>query len=247
MLLGHAESLLRLFLPPCCPLCDARLADDEARSHCFCALCRSGMRFLASPCCPRCSLPYPAPGGSDHLCETCQRQEPPFVWAAAVGHYEGALRQAVQDFKFGGRLDLDRPLGVLLLERTGDRIRAFAPDLVIAVPLHVTRLRERSYNQSLLLARALAKPLRLPAPARLLVRVRVTGNQQGLTGAQRRRNLRRAFCATGEVAKRRVLLVDDVMTTGATVAECSSALIRAGAAEVAVVTLARTSRQARIF
>ncbi|MDO3378597.1 ComF family protein [Geoalkalibacter halelectricus] len=236
---------MRLFLPPCCPLCDQPLGAKDQDG--FCAVCRDAFRLLASPCCPRCSLPYAAADGSDHLCENCTRQEPPFVWAAAAAHYEGALRDAVQLFKFGRRLDLDRPLAALLLAATGERIRAFAPDLIVAVPLHAQRLRQRGYNQAQLLARILAKDLRLAAPARLLRRVRPTALQQGLPRQERHRNLRRAFHAQGAVAGRRVLLVDDVLTTGATLSACSQALLDGGAAAVAAVALARTSRQARLL
>lgn len=244
-LLNQAGGLARLFLPPCCPVCERPLGALAASSSGLCAACREEFRPLSSPCCPRCSLPYPTRGGTDHLCEPCQRHEPPFLWVAAAGVHEGGLREAVHRFKFGGRLDLDRPLGQLIHQRVGGRLRAFAPEMVVAVPLHPRRLRERTYNQALLLARVLARELDAPVRARALARVRDTGSQQRLSRDERRRNLRQAFVADALVAGRRILLVDDVVTTGATVAECARALLDAGAASVAVAALARAPRQGR--
>lgn len=237
-----AENVLQLFFPPCCPLCATALPANHPRARHFCGTCLDSFRLLESPCCPRCSLPYPAHNGSDHLCETCQREEPPFVWASSAGIFEGALRQAILRFKFAQRLDLDRPLAALLHERTAEHIEAFAPDLVAAVPLHSRRLRERSYNQALLLARRMAARLKTPCPVSALQRCRDTTSQQHLSRDERRRNLHSAFAAERIFHQRRVLLVDDVMTTGATVSGCAAALLRAGAAQVAVVTLARAAR-----
>lgn len=237
-----AENVLQLFFPPCCPLCATPLSGDQLRARHLCGACLDSFRLLQSPCCPRCSLPYPAHNGSDHLCETCQREEPPFVWAASAGIFEGALRHAILRFKFAQRLDLDRPLAALLHERTAERIEAFAPDLVVAVPLHSRRLRERTYNQALLLARRMAARLRTPCPISALQRCRDTTSQQHLSRDERRRNLHSAFAAERIFYQRRVLLVDDVMTTGATVSGCAAALLRAGATQVAVVTLARAAR-----
>ncbi|WP_305044424.1 ComF family protein [Geoalkalibacter sp.] len=238
-------SLLRLLLPPCCPFCEALLEDQAGFSSGFCAVCRESFRSPASPCCPRCCLPYPTQGGTDHLCEPCQRREPPFCWVAAAALYEGELREAVHRFKFGGRLDLDRPLGRLMLERLGERLRAFAPQAVVAVPLHPRRLRERGYNQALLLARVLGKELGVAVPSAGLVRSRETQSQQRLSRDERWRNLQGIFVAGAGIAGRRILLVDDVVTTGATAAECARSLLAAGAASVAVAALARAPRHGR--
>jgi ComF family protein len=120
-----------------------------------------------------------------------------------------------------------------------DPLGDFSPDLLLPVPLYVGRLRQRSYNQALLLARALGGSWQLPVASRLLLRVRPTPPQIQLKAAQRRRNLRGAFALRRSLQGERVLLIDDVMTTGATARECSRTLLDGGAGEVAVAVLAR--------
>jgi ComF family protein len=160
----------------------------------------------------------------------------------AAGVYAGTLREAVHRFKFGGALALDRPLGGLLAARLAAEMPLWRPELVVPVPLHRRRLGERTYNQSLLLARELARQWRVAVPARLLLRTRPTPPQQGLTAAQRRRNLKGAFALRRPLGGERVLLVDDVLTTGATARECARMLLAGGAGEVAVAVLARAAR-----
>jgi ComF family protein len=233
------RGLLGLLFPPACPLCGSDLAADSPVS--FCTDCLTGIHPLTSPCCPRCALPYATEDGSDHLCESCLRADPPFSRVDAIGIYEENLRTAVQRFKYEGAIVLDRSLGGLLaavLERTG----ASRPDLLIPVPLHPSRLRERTYNQALLLARVLGRRWRLQVPARLLVRNRPTPPQQGLKAEVRRQNLKGAFTLNRKLNGERVLLIDDVVTTGATVRECSRVLLEGGAGEVVVAVLARARR-----
>jgi len=231
--------LLHLLLPPACPLCGTELAAASPAG--FCPGCVAGIRPLTSPCCPRCALPYGTEDGSDHLCESCLRSEPPFQRVAALGLYEETLRRAVQRFKYEGTIILDRPLGGLLAEVV-ERDRTIRADLLIPVPLHRSRLQERTYNQALLLARVLGRRWRLPVPPRLLVRIRPTPPQQGLKAEVRRQNLQGAFALQRRLNGERVLLIDDVMTTGATVRECSRVLLAGGAGEVSVAVLARARR-----
>jgi len=231
--------LLDLLLPPACPACGSEV-DCPPLQH-LCPACLAGIHPLKSPCCPRCALPYSTEGGSDHLCENCLRTPPPYSWVAALGLYEEALRRAVHRFKYEGGVGLDRPLGDLLATvlETG---RNWRPDLLVPVPLHRTRLRERTYNQSLLLARSLGSRWQLPVASRLLLRSRPTLPQQGLPAEERRRNLQGAFSLRRALQGERVLLLDDVLTTGATARECSRVLLAGGAAEVAVAVLARALR-----
>jgi ComF family protein len=166
------------------------------------------------------------------------RQPPPFARVHAVGPYAGTLREAVQRFKYHGQLPLERPLGALLsatVLATGGR----RPDLVIPVPLHKTRLRERGYNQALQLARQVGRQLKVPVNPELLRRSLVTTPQQGLDAVTRSSNLRGAFAITTQLTGRHLLLVDDVMTTGATARECAGVLRKAGAASVEVAVLGR--------
>jgi ComF family protein len=233
------RGLLDLLLPPACPLCGSESGGRPP--FFFCPACLSGIHPIGSPCCPRCALPYTTEDGSDHLCESCLRDAPPFSRVVALGIYEENLRTAVQRFKYEGAIVLDRPLAELLatvLESGG----ALRPDLLIPVPLHYSRLRERTYNQALLLARVLGRRWRLQVLPRLLVRNRPTPQQQGLKAEVRRQNLKGAFALNRKLNGERVLLIDDVVTTGATVRECSRVLLEGGAGEVVVAVLARARR-----
>lgn len=233
----HREliGLADLCFPPVCPLCRQALY----ASSFFCSSCLETISPVASPRCLRCDLPFAAVDGGDHLCQSCLQDPPAFLWAKSVGLYEGSLRRAVQKFKYEGDFNLDRPLAALMKEAMQGTSADFSPDLLLPVPLYITRLRERSYNQALLLARALGRSWQVPVEPRLLLRVRPTPPQIGLKAAQRRRNLRDAFCLSRPLQGERVLLIDDVMTTGATARECARTLLDGGAGEVAVAILAR--------
>ena len=171
-----------------------------------------------------------------------QEQPPPFAVARAATLYEaeGTIRQAILLFKYGGRLSLGRHLGRLMVE-VADRLldpREF--DLLIPVPLHPKREQERGFNQATLLAKEVGRGCGLPVGRRLLRRVLATDTQRGAR-KEREANVKGAFrvARPEEVEDRRLLLIDDVFTTGATVSECAKALMAAGAAKVGVYTLAR--------
>ncbi|MEK6608067.1 MAG: ComF family protein [Myxococcota bacterium] len=218
--------LLDVLYPPKCAACDALVDAREV----FCRVCAESLVPIGAPMCPRCGLPFA--GGVDHLCSACAAHSPPFDRARAAFQYGGELQRAITRMKYGGRPDLARVLGPML----------GAPpecDVVVAVPLGRRRLAEREYNQALLLARAAWPRVRIDAFA--LRRVRDTPPQAGLSAGARRASVRGAFVALGSrVEGRRVALVDDVLTTGATVEACARALRAAGAREVLVSTLART-------
>lgn len=177
--------------------------------------------------------PAPACGG-------CVRKPPAFAWTLAPYRYAFPLDRLLSRFKYSG----DLASGRLLAELVGDALeqepRLGAHDLVVVpMPLARDRLVERGYNQALELARPLAHRLGLPLAIDGLVRRRSTPRQAGLSARERRRNVRGAFSASTAVKGRRVLLVDDVMTTGSTLRECARVLRRAGASEVGVVVVAR--------
>jgi ComF family protein len=153
------------------------------------------------------------------------------------------LREAIGLFKFHGAVHLDRPLAGFLAHRLEDVRQNYRPELLIAVPLHRRRLQMRTYNHALLLARELGRLWRIPSPARMLRRIRPTAPQQGLPADLRRRNLKGAFALQHRLHGERVLLVDDVFTTGATVRECAATLLAGGAGQVGVAVLARARLQ----
>ena len=235
--------LLRAFLdtllPPRCHLCKTPVAGGED-IH-LCPGCRDTLRFLRSPLCPRCGIPFATAGGTDHPCGACITDPPPFVAARGALFFEGAARDLVHRYKYEQRTHLVHPLGLL----TAKALTAFAAGsgagLIVPVPLHARRLRQRGFNQALLLGEFLARSWRLPLNRHNLRRTRWTEPQINLSAAERSANVRGAFAVAdpGQLAGRRVILVDDVFTTGSTVAECSRTLLRAGADAVVVVTAAR--------
>ena len=162
-----------------------------------------------------------------------------FDAAYCFGSYEGLLREWIHLYKYGRIKTMAQPLGELLA-RAVPRDEGF--DAIVPVPLHWRREWQRGFNQAELLARGLSRRVGLPV-VRALRRVRSTGTQAGLSNTARRRNVSAAFRSRRPVAGQRILLIDDVMTTGSTAAACALALKRAGAARVALVTVARVDRR----
>jgi ComF family protein len=233
---GWAGRLLRVVLPWRCLLCGDRGSGRD--------LCRGCARDIALnvPCCPRCALPLETPAP---LCGECIEREPPFAAAWVPFPYGHPLDLLESRFKFRGDLAAGRVLASLMIERA-EVEGPSRPDAIVAVPLHVSRLRERGYNQALELARPLARALGVRLETDLLRRVRATAAQTGLDAEARRRNLRDAFAiAATRAIPVHVALLDDVMTTGTTVRECARVLRRAGVERVDVWALARAPRGKR--
>jgi ComF family protein len=225
-----------LVLPRHCAACAASL--PMGHPH---ALCRGCERTLDMPdtLCRRCGIPLSTPLVT---CRACAARPPAFDVARALGLYLAEptilnpLARAVRALKFHGHRAVGRSLGRALYRLLPLPARA----VVVPVPLHVTRLRERGYNQALLLARGLGRRARLPVAPRALVRQRPTPSQAHLDAVARRENLAGAFVATAAVHAPTVILVDDVLTTGATADACAHALRAAGATRVIVLTVGRT-------
>lgn len=226
--------LLDLLLPPRCHICHTSLPpQSEAR---LCPHCLGQVRYLQSPLCVRCGQPFP-PGSVvvDHYCGNCLRLEPPFDSARSLVYYQYPVSNLLQRLKFMGEASAARTLATL------NRPLCPRVDLIVAVPLHPARLRARGGNQSLVLARRFFPAEHHKIVLDLLVRRKNTVPQTGLNGHQRRHNLQNAFAVDRpeRLRNRSVLLVDDVFTTGTTLAECSRALKTAGAASVQAWTVAR--------
>jgi len=170
------------------------------------------------------------------ICGQCLKKAPPFSKVINYGLYEGALAEAINQLKFHGVKRLSKPLGILL-----QSIDLPAMDGIVPVPLSIKGLRERGFNQSLLIARIVSKKNSAPLLMDILLKKKETPPQIGLSAKERLSNLKNAFEVNRDIKGLRLLLVDDVMTTGATVTECSKVLLKAGAKEVIVFTLARSS------
>lgn len=241
--------LLDAVLPPLCLGCNEIVAEPGA----LCAACWPAFSFIAAPHCSRCGTPFAEPVGPvEHgnvQCGACLRRPPRFHKARAALVYDDESRRLVLPFKHGDRTDMARACG-RWMARAGAELLADA-DLVTPVPLHWRRLFTRRYNQAQLLARvavAAAGPSRGQLVPDLLRRRRWTGSQSGLGAKERHDNVRQAFDLhprrAALVRGKSVLLIDDVLTTGATIEACVRVLQRGGATHVDVLTLARVVRPA---
>jgi ComF family protein len=228
-----------MIFPPLCITCGAVL--EEHAPLPFCPPCTAGIPFIQSPLCPRCGIPFPAAEGDDHLCGECLATERPYAVARAVGRYEKTLLTAIHLFKYRGKIGIGEVLGRIMADFAGGQWDMTVFSLIIPVPLHRKRLRERGFNQAVILARQIATRFSLPLDFMTLRRERFTAPQVGLGREERTTNVRMAFAVRKpeKLAGRRILLVDDVTTTGSTLTECASVLTQAKAESVAILTLAR--------
>jgi ComF family protein len=225
-------------LPPRCLACGETVGEPDA----MCGRCWGSMTFFSPPWCAVCGTPFAHPMGEDALCGACASERRSWDRARAVLRYDKHSRHLVLGLKHGDRTHVARAFGRWML-RAGSEVLLGA-DLLVPVPLHWTRLFQRRYNQAALLAQAIRSAGGPEVAADWLVRRRRTPMQGRLGPASRERNVRGAFAiqAGRSFAGKRVVIVDDVMTTGATVEECARILKRAGAASVGVLTLARALR-----
>ena len=235
------DAALDLVFPALCPVCDVPLG--AGRRDPLCGGCWNGVRRIGPPVCFRCGRPgvpdvREGSGERDPVCAACAVDPPPFHWARAAAGYEGPLREALHALKFRGKVALARPLAALLLEQCAPA-RPARLDAVIPVPLAPARERERGFNQATLVAGRVARAWGAPLRSGWLVRRRATASQSDLGAEERRANVRGAFAAASAVAGQHVVIVDDVLTTGATAAECARALLARRAAGIGVLSVAR--------
>lgn len=232
------SSLLELCFPKICAGCGKINVQDAGF---WCRRCRRELPHIRSPLCPRCGRPFPdAPESPDHLCSECMESVFHFDTARSAVLHSGIVRDRIHQYKFGGKLHW-LPAFVELCEAVYACWRIAPPDMIMPVPLHLKRLQERGFNQSGLLAKELGRRLDVRVSFDSLIRKVRTQPQTRLDREDRLQNVRGAFEVqeASEVRNRRILIVDDVFTTGETLSECARTLKKAGADEVHALTITR--------
>ena len=232
------SAVLDLVYPRLCGACGRTVGEDERH---VCWDCLARLEILVPPFCSHCGDPVEGAVDGPFVCAWCRSSAPHFELARSAARYRGPLKALIHGFKYLQATHVEADLAMLLAACVETHYPKVPFDAVTFVPLHPARERERSYNQAQLLARQLARHLRLPLMPRGLRRIRATVTQTHLKAHERRANMHDAFVAVDPAwtEGRRLLLVDDVMTTGATVDECARVLKAAGAVSVHVVTVGR--------
>jgi ComF family protein len=235
-----SRTMLDAVLPPRCAKCGDILGSDGG----LCPECWRKIAWLAPPCCACCGQPFPFDSGPGSLCGACLQKHPVYDRARAVFRYDDASRDMVIGFKHADRTEMV-PAFAGWMARIGAALLDEA-ELIVPVPLHWTRLASRRFNQAALLAQALGRLARRPVEPQALERRRATSSQGHLGRLARFRNLKGAIGVAprhaAAIANRRILLIDDVITTGATVDQAARALLSAGARNVDVLALAKVIR-----
>jgi ComF family protein len=235
--MAFRSALFQFFLPPQCPCCEKFLEEGQQG---FCSNCLSEIRWIEPPFCSICGIPFISKEVESHPCGACATHRKYFTMARALGTYEGSLREAIHRWKYEGKTHLTSFFAEWMAEGLNRHWKAGSFDLLIPVPLHPHRLRERGFNQAFLLVKELSRCSGIPYQKMILQKKKPTLPQVTLSGKERERGVKGAFHVIGKEALRgkSILLVDDVYTTGATANECSKALMRGGVGRVDVLTLA---------
>jgi ComF family protein len=238
LLENFIKSIRELFYPAVCLVCRAHLL-ELTEMH-LCENCLADVRFIRPPLCTCCGDKFSSETGADHLCATCLTTPYFFSKARALLAYNDNAAHLIHSFKYG-RKTAALSTFKAFWEKSGLQPEFQQADLILPVPLHLERLRWRGYNQALLLAELFFQEQREKINPFLLTRVKNTPPQTGLKGAARRKNILGAFAVKhpGQIVARKILLVDDVYTTGSTLNEAARTLMNMGAAEVQALTLAR--------
>lgn len=237
-----SEAVLGFFYPNICQIC--RAERSTSRQGYVCQRCRSGrdgVRFIRAPFCSRCGLPFPGDITTEFECSNCRGAVPPFRYARAAVAARGLVLEVIHRYKYCGAVWFEPFLAELLIHRAGPELRSSEWDLIVPVPLHPVKKRQREFNQAERLARRLSEATGIPLEPRALKRVLATRTQTLLSRAERAANVEGAFRAGPEAGLEgsRVVLVDDVLTTGATTGACAKALRESGSEDVCVWTVAR--------
>jgi ComF family protein len=229
-LIDISSKFKQILLPQQCVLCGASAGDIA-----LCAACEADLPWLTSACCPVCALP----SGTGDVCGACLKDPPAFDATLALLEYRFPVDAVLQRYKYSGFLAVAELAGSLLTQGISDATR---PDILIPMPLHPFRLKERGFNQAMEIARVVAGKLDIPLDLKACSRTRPTKPQAGLPLTERKKNLRGVFACHAPLEGKHVALLDDVMTTGASLNELAKTVKDAGAARVECWVVARTLR-----
>ena len=233
------KTLLSLIFPLECRICKKTLEAENLTY--ICSECFTKIRFIEEPYCLRCSRPLRP--FENRICKDCRKKKRYFKRIYSMGLYQGVLRKTILLLKYQRVKALIPPLGELLLKYCQRNLKMSGFDLLLPVPLFRSKKRHREFNQADAFTRIIAEHYSLPLSNKNLLRIRDTKSMSNLNSEERRKNVRGAFIVKEEeeVRNRKILLIDDICTTAATVDECSKVLLTAGVKEVTVLTLARTT------
>lgn len=229
------ETVLDFFYPKECPVCLDRLKPGK---ELICPECRKKIRYVSGATCYKCGKPLS--DETKEFCRDCAKRELPWIYGISYAEYSSKyIRRMLSEVKYhNGRQLLDWPC-LDFAKRIKNEVDALKADALIPIPVHEKRFRERGYNQAAEIAERLSKEWKIPVDSEYLTRTENTKAQKELSREERMKNLRTAFCVNGAPKKyRRVILVDDIYTTGSTMESCTNVLIKAGIPEVYFVTLA---------
>jgi len=234
------DAVLNFFYPPACQVC--RECRSSAPEGYVCSACRSGVRFITPPYCEQCGLPYDGDISAPAFrCENCKDISWAFVSARSAVRANNLILDVIHRYKYNGSLWFEPFLADLLVREAAPVLRAEKWDFIVPVPLHAAKQREREFNQAARLACHLSDATDVPVHADLVKRIKPTETQTALNRPARAANVADAFAFAGRgpLHGEKIVLIDDVLTTGATTNACAAMLRRAGADRVCVWTLAR--------
>lgn len=233
------DSGLNLFYPAVCQLCsEQRATYDESY---ICGDCRKKVRIIDGAFCSRCGIPYDGEITQAFVCGECKDVDLKFDAARAAVHVNAFMLDVVHRYKYGRALWFEKFLGEYLVQAAEPELRKERWDFIVPVPLHSVKQREREFNQAERLAMCLSRATGIPVNTKILKRITPTESQTRLTRAERAENVRKAFALRGAVDLKgaRIVIVDDILTTGATTSACSGVMKKAGASAIQVWTVAR--------
>lgn len=240
------EKLLSSLFPSRCILCRQTVSEFAVNGAVVnkhvevCSDCFKRLPFNKT-CCTSCALPLAEDINDEVLCGRCIKKPPTFDYCYSLFRYEDKIINLVHQLKFSEKISYARSIGEMLFLRLQAEIQLSKekPECLLPVPLHKARLRQRGFNQSIEIARVLAKKLAIPIEYDAVMRQRKTTTQTGLNAKQRQKNIKGAFCVVGEINYKHVLIIDDVVTTGSTVNELARVLKKNKVERVGVLSIAR--------